>query len=164
MNFFKKIEKTMMAAAIAEAGKHKFGKTVVTGKNVHKKVLLGTDCPEITAKILDHSLELCNRLGSSLEIFQLISPEAQQITSFEVIESGINQLRSLKNKLNKIGIEYEYAIRNTLLEEEMANIAKYRRDILAVIVPNCGQQKESDQNFQSTIIQCFKCPVVFFES
>lgn len=164
-NIFKKIEESMTAAAFAEAGEQEYARTILAGgKSASKKVLLGTDCPEITTKILDHALNLCRRLGASLEVFQIISPASVQASATELVEAGMKRLGALQQRLRGVGIAYEYAIKETLLEDELIPLAQKRRDILAVVIPLCGLQEKDKPEFQSMMSQRFKCPVVFFEA
>ena len=68
LKIIKKIEDAFVAATYAEAGEHEYARTLLQeGKNSHKKVLLSTDCPIVTAQVLNHALTLCKRLGSLRE-------------------------------------------------------------------------------------------------
>jgi len=164
-NIFKKIEESMVAAAFAEAGEHEYaGKILASGKTSHKKVLLGTDCPVVTGQVLDHALNLCKRLGSSLEVFQIIPAEAVESSPREFFEAGTRRLQSLKSKLSTLGISYDFAIKESSLEEELRTISQKRRDILAVIIPVCEGKKAERDNFKTAMSRLFSCPVVFFES
>jgi hypothetical protein len=164
-NIFKKIEESMVAAAFAEAGEHEYASRLLTaGKTSHKKVLLSTDCPVVTGKVLDHALHLCKRLGSALEVYQIIPGEELTDSSQEVLESGSKRLQSLQARLAALGISYKYAIKESSLEEELQALARMRRDILTVIVPLCRGKTADSEQFKSTMSRLFNCPVVYFES
>ena len=165
VNIFKKIEQSMVAATFAEAGEQEFaGALLATGKNSHKKVLLSTDCPVVTGKVLDHALHLCKRLGSALEVYQIIPAEALANSSRDFFEAGTQRLKSLQNRLSKQGISYKYSVREVTLEEELKTLARKRRDILAVIIPICEGRDTDNENFKTAISRLFNCPVVYFES
>lgn len=164
-NIFKKIEESMVAAAFAEAGEHEYaGKLLTSGKTSHKKVLLSTDCPVLTGKVLDHALNLCKRLGTSLEVFQIIPAEAIESSPRELLEAGTRRLQSLKSKLSTLGISYDFAIKESSIEEELKTISRNRRDILAVIIPVCEGKETDKDSFKTAMSRLFSCPVVFFES
>jgi hypothetical protein len=164
-NIFQKIEEAMVAATFAEAGEHEFASSLLSsGKTSHKKVLLSTDCPVVTGKVLDHALQLCKRLGSMLEVYQIIPSEAVASSPREFFEAGTRRLQSIQDKLSRIGISYKYAIKEATLEEELKIVAENRRDIMAVIIPMCeGRSGDRDQ-FKAAMSRLFSCPVVFFES
>jgi len=165
VNIFKTIEESMAAAAFAEAGEHEYAANMLSaGKNSHKKVLLSTDCPVVTGKVLDHALNLCRRLGSMLEVYQIIPSESVESTPREFFEAGTKRLQSLKEKLGRIGISYNYSIKEASLEEELTTLARSRRDILAVIIPRCEGRREDKGDFEKAISRLFSCPVIFFDS
>lgn len=164
-NIFKKIEEAMVAATFAEAGEQEYAKTLVSGaaKSRHK-VLLSTDCPIVTGKVLDHALNLCRRLGAALEVYQIIPPSLFQEPAQELIEAGTKRLQSLQERLSRHGILYEYAIKEATLEEELKNLAVKRRDIQAVIIPTCEGGPGIVDHFRTAVSEMFTCPVIFFEA
>jgi len=164
-NIFKTIEEAMVAATYAEAGEHEFAQMILSsGKNSNKKVLLSTDCPVVTGKVLDHAMNLCKRLGSMLEVYQIIPSENVETSPQEYFEAGTRRLQSLKERLEKLGISYNYAIKEASLEEELTVLARKRRDILAVIIPMCEEKRGDRDDFKTAMSRLFSCPVVFFES
>jgi|MTBAKMStandDraft_1061839.scaffolds.fasta_scaffold01603_13 hypothetical protein len=164
-NIFKKIEEAMVAAAFAESGEHEYaGSLLKSGKTAHRKVLLSTDCPVVTGKVLDHALNLCKRLGSSLEVFQIIPAGIIESSPREFFEAGTRRLQALKSTLGPLGISYDFAIKESSLEEELRTIARNRRDILAVIIPVCEGNKRDRDSFTAAMGRLFNCPVIFFES
>ena len=156
----------MVAATFAEAGEHDFARELApkSGSTGRKKVLLSTDCPFVTGKIIDHALNLCKRLGAVLEVYQIIPPSLIQEPGKDQIEEGTKRLESLQQKLNRHGIEYQYAIKEASLEDELKQFSVNRRDIEAVIVPMCSESTAMVENFRSTIGNLFACPVIFFEA
>ncbi|MHB1351489.1 MAG: hypothetical protein ACYCYR_16670 [Desulfobulbaceae bacterium] len=164
-NIFQKIEEAMVAAAFAEEGEQEFAASLLSsGKTSHKKVLLSTDCPVVTGKVLDHALQLCKRLGSMLEVYQIIPSETVASSPREFFEAGTRRLQSIQDKLSRIGISYKYAIKEATLEEELKLVAQNRRDIMAVIIPMCDSRTGDREQFRTTMSKMFNCPVVFFES
>ncbi|MCL7489721.1 MAG: hypothetical protein M8357_16260 [Desulfobulbaceae bacterium] len=164
-NIIKKIEDAMMAAAFAEAGEHEYARGLLTaGKNSHKKVLLSTDCPVVTGKVLDHAFNLCKRLGSALEVYQIIPMDMSATSPQEFFEKGTRRLQSLQEKMKQLGISYKYSIKEASLQDELTVVASKRRDIMAVIIPVCDGVREQEDEFKSSISGLFRCPVIFFES
>jgi hypothetical protein len=165
-NIFKKIEEAMVAAAFAEAGEQEYAKSLMANgaAKSRKKVLLSTDCPLVTGKVLDHALNLCRRLGAALEVYQIIPPSLFQEQAQELIETGTERLQSLQQRLSRHGIAYQYAIKEASLEDELKNLALRRRDIQAVIIPMCEGGPGLVDNFRTAISEMFTCPVIFFEA
>lgn len=165
VNIFQKIEEAMVAATFAEAGEQDYARTLVknTSKS-RKKVLLSTDCPIVTGKVLDHALNLCRRLGAALEVYQIIPPSLFQEQTQDIIETGTKRLQSLQQRLSQQGILYEYAIKEASLEEELKTLALKRRDVQAVIIPTCEGGPGLVNSFRNAVSELFTCPVIFFES
>lgn len=165
-NIFKKIEEAMVAATFAEAGEQEYAESLLTSGavNSRKKVLLSTDCPLVTGKVLDHALNLCRRLGAALEVYQIIPPSLFQDPAQELIETGTERLQSLQKRLSRHGITYQYAIKEASLEDELKTLARKRRDIQAVIIPSCEGGSGLVDNFRTAISELFTCPVIFFEA
>lgn len=164
-NIFKIIEETFVAATFAEAGEHDYARSLLqNGENSHKKVLLSTDCPVVTTQVLNHALNLCKRLGSTLEVYQIIPREPVGMSTLEYFEKATRRLQDLRNRLSRMGISYNYIIREATLREELNKIARNRRDVLAVIVPVCEGIQAHKDDFQNSVSQLFNCPVIFFET
>lgn len=165
-NIFQKIEEAMVAATFAEANEQDFARTLVAngGGKSRKKVLLSTDCPIVTGKVLDHALNLCRRLGAALEVYQIIPPSLFQEQAQEMIEKGTQRLQSLQERLSRQGIVYEYAIKEASLEEELKSLAAKRRDVQAVIIPTCEGGPGLVHSFRNAVSELFTCPVIFFEA
>lgn len=161
----KKIEESFVAAAFAEAGEHDFARSVLENKkNLHRKVLLSTDCPVVTAQVLRHALNLCSRLGSVLEIHHIIPREPAGMSAMEYFEKAAARLQKLRKRLGGLGISYNYVIKEATLTEELIEIAGKRRDVLAVIIPLCECIQAQKDDFQNTVSRLFNCPVIFLET
>ena len=129
MNIIKKIEGAFVAATFAEAGDHDFARSLVQdSKNPHKKVLLSTDCPVVTKEVLNHAINLCKRLGSTLEVYQIIPREPEGMSAMEYFEKVKNRFQNIQVRLNRIGISYNYVIKEATLREELMELAGKRRD------------------------------------
>ncbi len=165
LNIIKKIEDAFVAATYAEAGEQEYARSLLQdGKNSHKKVLLSTDCPIVTTQVLNHALNLCKRLGSTLEVYQIIPKEPGAMSAMEYFEKAKRRLQDLQEQLNSRGISYSYVIKEASLREELSEIAGRRRDFMAIIVPLCEDIRAHKDDFQNTISQLFSCPVIFFET
>ena len=163
-NLYKKIEEAMLAATFAEAGEFDYAREILLSrKSSHKKVLLSTDCPVITGKVLEHALNLCKRMGGSLEVYQLIRFNGEETSPRDYFELGSRRLQTLQAKLNRLGVAYRYAMRETSLEDELREVALHRRDIQAVIIPKCHEGGDNWERFKETVSHLFRCPVVFYE-
>jgi hypothetical protein len=165
-NIFKKIEESMVAATYAEAGEHDYARDLVSEGTFKspKKILLSTDCPMVTGKVLDHALNLCRRLGAALEVYQIIPPSLFEEPAQDLIEAGTARLQSLQHRLSQHGIDYHYAIKEATLQDELKDLARKRRDIQAVIIPKCEGGPGLMDNFRTKISEMFTCPVIFFEA
>lgn len=165
LKIIKKIEDAFVAATFAEAGEHEYARNLLqAGKNSHKKVLLSTDCPVVTTQVLNHAFNLCKRLGSGLEVYQIIPREPEGISAMEYFEKVKRRLQNLQERLSREGITYNYVIKEANLREELGEIARKRRDFLAIIVPLCEDIRGHKDDFRNTISQLFNCPVIFFET
>ena len=164
-NIFKQIEKAMIAATFAEANERDYARQLLNKeKNAHKKVLLSTNCPLVTDKVLEHSINLSKRLGASLEIYQLLSTEFIKSSNELSIKAGLAKLKELQTGINTSGISYQYTITDTTLMEELTKMAKKRRDILAVVIPTCETSPVLRKRSRQTLSRFFKCPVILFDS
>lgn len=164
-SLWEKIEEAMVAITFAEAGEHHYARQLLNkNKNGHKKVLLSTNCPLVTGKVLKHALNLSQRLGASLEVYQLFSLELKQSTEQLSEKKGQAKLNDLRGKLNKLGISYHYAVTDTTLMEELSVMARTRRDILAVVIPTCEANPHFRKRSRQTLSHIFKCPVILFDS
>lgn len=161
---FKKLEESMSAATFAEAGEFETARQFLTpGKNARKRVLLGTDKPEIDARTISYAMHLCQRLGGGLEIFHVLHlPE-------EETDSALNQkkepLASLNNTLQQKGIAYQPVRGAGCLADEVLRHVGNRRDLLCVVYDameaggvTCRKAKEN----MLVRFQALHCPVVMY--
>lgn len=164
-NIFETIEKAMIAATFAEANEHDYARQLLNNeKTSHKRVLLSTNCPIVTDKVLKHTVDLSQRLGASLEVYQILSKELTQDSDATKVEEGRAKLNALQAKLKKQGIFYQYAITDTTLMEELSQLARKRRNILAVVIPKCETTPNFRKRSRQALSNIFKCPVILFES
>lgn len=161
---FKKLEEAMIAATFAEAGEFETARQfLTTNKNAHKRVLLGTDKPEIAPRTISYALHLCQRLGGGLEIFHMLHlPENET-------DSGLSQEEEPPAALNTVlqekGIVYKPVNGPGCLADEMLRHAGTRRDILCVVFdaaePDGASCRKAKENM-ITKFQALHCPVVMY--
>jgi len=161
---FKKLEEAMTAATFAEAGEFETARQILkTNKNAHKRVLLGTDKPEIAPRTISYALHLCQRLGGGLEIFHMLNMPENEIVS------GMSQenepIAALNTSLQEKGVIYQPFNGLGCLADEVLRHAGGRRDILCVVFDvldpngtNCRKAKEN----MITKFQALHCPVVMY--
>lgn len=161
---FTKLEEAMTAATFAEAGEFETARQFLkNNKNAHKRVLLGTDKPEIASRTISYALHLCQRLGGGLEIFHML-PLPENETA-----SGLGRkkepLAALNSALQEKGVVYQPVRGQGCLAEEMLRHAGSRRDILCVVFDvlepdgaSCRKAKEK----MLTKFQALHCPVVMY--
>ncbi len=159
---FKKLEESMTAATFAEAGELETARQFLkTNKNAHKRVLLGTDKPELETRTISYALHLCQRLGGGLEIFHMLRMPGNKTAS------GLNQkkepLASLNTALRKKGVVYHPVSGLGCLADEVLRHAGTRRDILCVVFdalePDGASCRKAKENM-ITKFQALQCPVV----
>ena len=163
-NMFKKLEEAMTAATFAEAGEFETARQFLkTNKNAHKRVLLGTDKPEIAPRTISYALDLCQRLGGGLEIFHMLHrPENET-------DSGRDQeeepLASLNTALREKGVVYQPVSRLGCLADEVLRHAGSRRDILCVVFDALEPESTSCRKAKENMIakfQALHCPVLMY--
>ncbi|MCK5227359.1 MAG: hypothetical protein KAJ60_04220 [Desulfobulbaceae bacterium] len=158
MNIFGKIKETMAAVAFAEADEPDMAlQFLKTGKNADKKVLLGTDEHPINTKTLYHALSLCRRMGTSLEIFQLLQPQAEQLKG-----KNLQQQTAFQSQCKKFGIIYRTIKKESRLIDELAPYCSRRKDILIVVIQQTLRRDE--EGSQKDVASYFHCPVAFLTS
>lgn len=161
---FKKLEEAMTAATFAEAGEFETARQFLkTNKNARKRVLLGTDKPEIATRTISYALHLCQRLGGGLEIFHMLHMLENETVS------GLSQekepLDALNSSLQEKGVIYQPFNGCGCLADEVLKHAGTRRDILCVVFDvlepdgtNCRKAKEN----MIAKFQALHCPVVMY--
>lgn len=163
-NLFKKIEEAMASATLAEAGEpDTAGQFLKTSKNAHKRVLLGSDKPEIETRTISYTLNLCQRLGGGLEIFHMLRMSQNETYFGQSREE--ETLASLNTALQEKGVVYHPVSGLGCLADGVLRHAGSRRDILCVVFDavepdgaNCRKAKEN----MIARFQALHCPVVMY--
>jgi hypothetical protein len=161
---FKKIEESMTAATFAEAGEFETARQFLkTNKNARKRVLLGTDKPEIETRTISYALHLCQRLGGGLEIFHMLRlPEDEMSPG---LSREKKPLASLNNALQEKGVVYQPVNGPGCLADEVLRHAGTRRDILCVVFDVLETEGTSCRKAKENMIarlQALHCPVVMY--
>ena len=159
-----RIDRLLMAITFAEAGEFETARQfLTTNKNARKRVLLGTDKPEIATRTISYALHLCQRLGGSLEIFHMLHlPENEMV-------SGLSQekepLAALNTALQQKGVVYQPVSGHGCLADEVLRHAGTRRDILCVVFdalePDGTICRKAKENMLAKF-QALHCPVVMY--
>ena len=161
---FRKLEESMNAATFAEAGEFETARQFLsTNKNARKRVLLGTDKPEIDARTISYAMHLCQRLGGGLEIFHVLDLPAEEAASG--LSQGQELLSSLSNALHQKGIAYQPAMGAGCLADEVLRHAGSRRDILCVVFDAMEASGATCRKAKENMIakfQAMHCPVVMY--
>lgn len=160
----KKLEESMTAATFAEAGEFETARQfLATGKNARKRVLLGTDKPEIAARTISYALHLCQRLGGGLEIFHMLHLPENEMAIW--LSQEKEPLAALNTSLEEKGVVYQPVNRPGCLADEVLRHAAARRDILCVVFDalepdgaSCCKAKEH----MIAKFQALHCPVVMY--
>jgi len=160
----KKLEAALTAATFAEAGEFEAARQfLATGKNARKRVLLGTDKPEIAARTINYALHLCQRLGGGLEILHLLRLPDDEAEAG--LAGGKESLVALNTSLQEKGVLYRPVSGPGCLADELVRQAAGRRDLLCVVFDalepggaTCRKAKER----MLAKFQILHCPVVSY--
>ena len=161
---FKKLEEAMTAATFAEAGEFETARQFLkTNKNARKRVLLGTDKPEIATRTISYAMHLCQRLGGGLEIFHMLRlPENEAGSGLSREE---DPLAALNSSLQEKGVIYQPFSGLGCLADEVLKHAGARRDILCVVFdvlePDGASCRKARENMIAKF-QALHCPVVMY--
>ncbi len=161
---FKKLEESMTAATFAEAGEFEIASQFIkTNKNARKRVLLGTDKPEIETRTISYAMHLCQRLGGGLEIFHMLHlPENE---TGLILNQEKEPLASLNTALQEKGVIYQPVSGPGCLADEVLRHASPRRDILCVVFdalePDGARCRKAKENMIAKF-QALHCPVVMY--
>ncbi|HIJ90301.1 MAG: hypothetical protein OEV89_05980 [Desulfobulbaceae bacterium] len=161
---FKKLEESMTAATFAEAGEFETARQFLkSNKNAHKRVLLGTDKPEIEPRTISYALHLCQRLGGGLEIFHMLRMAENETNP------GLSQeekpLAALNAALEPKGVVYQPVSGPGCLADEVLRHAGGRRDILCVVFDTLEPEGTTCRKAKENMIarlQALHCPVVMY--
>lgn len=161
---FKKLEESMTAATFAEAGEFETARQFLkTNKNARKRVLLGTDKPEIEPRTISYAMHLCQRLGGGLEIFHMLHLPENETASILTLEQ--EPLVSLNTTLQEKGVVYQPVNTPGCLADEVLRHAGPRRDILCVVFdalePDGAICRKAKENMIAKF-QTLHCPVVMY--
>ena len=140
-----KVEKTMAAAAFAEAAEFETAQQFLKqNKTANKKVLLSTNQEEVTEKIVRYAMKLCKRIGGSLEILHLLcTSEKCWMQMKQQMVDGEEILLKARNSFQKIGALYQPVLGDGCgcLAEEVLKYTAKRRDILCIVFDGRGQDE-----------------------
>ncbi len=154
----------MAAVTFAEAGEFETARQFLkNNKNAHKRVLLGTDKPELATRTISYALHLCQRLGGSLEIFHMLRlPENE---TEHLMRQEKEPLAALNIALQQKGVVYQPINGPGCLADEMLRHASVRRDILCVVFdalePDSAICRKAKENMIAKF-QALHCPVVMY--
>ncbi|MBU0482222.1 MAG: universal stress protein [Proteobacteria bacterium] len=167
-NFLKELEKTMAAAAFAEAGEHETARQLLQDfKTAHKKVLLGTDHLEPDLKIVNYALNLCERMGGGLEIFHVVPPTfcARKNKTVSPLESD-PAFAAFNEKMASLGVAYQPVCSDRGLVREILDYVAERRQVMCVVVsPSHADETSLPKRDGRSIGEWFQdlsCPVLVY--
>ncbi|MBU0675276.1 MAG: hypothetical protein KJ950_11585 [Proteobacteria bacterium] len=169
-DFLKKLEKTMAAAAFAEAGEHDSARQLLHDfKTAHKKIILGTDHLEPDLKIVNYTLNLCQRMGGGLEIFHVVPA-----TFCSKMKKGESPLISdpafvsFNRKMENLGVVYQPVCSDRGLVREVLEYVSDSRQVMCVVFsPSHADETMKTKRDGRTIAEWFQdlnCPVLFYSN
>ncbi|MBU0681772.1 MAG: universal stress protein [Proteobacteria bacterium] len=167
-NFLRELEKTMAAAAFAEANDHDSARELLHDfKTAHKKVLLGTDHLEPDLKIVNYALNLCQRMGGGLEIFHVVPPSfcaRMQAAGSPLVEDPA--FADFNIRMASLGVVYQPVCSDRGLVREILDHVAVRRQIMCVVVsPSHADETILPKQDGRTIGEWFQdlsCPVLVY--
>ena len=145
--FLKTFEKTMAAAAFAEAGEFETAREML---NNNRRILLALSGEKSDINAFRHALNLCKRINAALDILH-VSDE----------KTGL--LNIFKSELHKNGVQYEYIQEDGCIKEQILKHTNNKSGTLLVVVEssekldiNCRKAKRNLNDFWKNL----KCPLV----
>jgi hypothetical protein len=169
-DFLKNLERTMTAAAFAEANEHDSARQLLQDfKTAHKKVLLGTDHLEPDLKIVNYALSLCQRMGGGLEIFHVVPSAVCGWQMDKASPLAVDPVFvEFNRKMAAMGVVYQPVCSDRGLVREVLDYVAARRNVMCVVVSpsHAGETSESKRDGR-TIAQWFQdlsCPVLFYSN
>jgi hypothetical protein len=155
-----KFEKAMSAAAYAEVGEFETARQIAgKNKNFHKKVLIVLEDEDLSRRILNYALGLCERLGGQLEILHKQGPDRLAICQSEIWQEYTEKMDS---------VVCTSLAPDESLEETLIEYGKSRRDILCVVLRNDLMDKKPVKKkvekawSPDWIMQKLNCPVMVY--
>lgn len=169
-DFLQKLERTMAAAAFAEAGEPETARQFLHDfKNARKKVLLGTDHLEPDLKIVNYALSLCQRMGAGLEIFHVV-PASLCGTGVNMGSSmnGEPAFTAFNKKMAALGVSYQPVCSDRgLVREILDHVATHRQVLCVVVSPVHAAETKRPRKDGRTIgewLQELSCPVLIYSN
>jgi len=162
-DILRKVEDAMSSAAFAEAGEFDMARDFMRdSKNANKKVLLGTDDADIDQKVIRYALNLCKRMGASLEILHVLRPEKEK--KQETASNMDVSLDPLQDSLQKLGVVYHPEMCEDCFKEKVIEYTEKRRDILCFVMGSLksAAKEENKEKINNAWLQKLKCPVVIY--
>jgi hypothetical protein len=169
-SFLKKLERTMAAAAFAEAGEPESARQLLHDfKTAHKKVLLGTDHLEPDLKIVNYALSLCSRMGGGLEIFHVLPTEVCGRQMAKASPLAVDPaFVEFNRKMESLGVVYQPVCSDRGLVREILDYVAERRQIMCVVVsPSHADETSESKRDGRTIAEWFQelsCPVLIYSN
>ena len=163
-NILRSFQEAMASATFAEAGEFDTALQMIhPGKNANKKVLLGAEGREFNPKVFRYALDLCHRLGGSLEILQVISEPAEGNVADTDKPGEVELPDSFRKTLQNMGILYRIILAKDIFEKEVVRYADNRRDLLCVVLGERPLSGEAHiRRKRSALFKGLSCPVVFY--
>jgi len=169
-NFLKELERTMAAAAFAEANEHDSARELLQDfKTAHKKILLGTDHLEPDLQIVNYALKLCQRMGGGLEIFHVVPPSfcAEKKADDSSLVSD-PAFASFNARMASLGVAYQPVCSDRGLVREILDYVADRRHVMCVVVsPSHADETSLPKRDGRSIAEWFQdlsCPVLFYSN
>lgn len=165
INFLKKFEDSMMAAAFAEVGEFDTAKSYLAqSKNSHKRIIYGTNDMEINPAAVTRAISICQRIGAALEILHVLPADAGENCgkAGRQYRQHLSRFGIIKEQFGKAGIIYEFVVGINSIEEEIMHYVSGRRDVMMVVL-GLGQDKTGNAKNSypdSRLMEHLKCPVV----
>ena len=124
----------------------------------NKKVLLVANSSVLGEEAILHGINLCKRMGGSLEVLHLLTAESANLA-----EKSFKADMTRMNLTKHVG--YTQLLGDGDFTKETINYAKNRRNLLCVILCSRGKEaagKGQRQKKFKEVTQLLSCPVVLY--